>query len=438
MSGKRPRPAEDPVDDPDPKRQKAAVAVDQPLVIRAKAAVPAPRPRKQAKAAAPDPESEYLEEFRRGPQLKNPCPRMYWGKYAHEVRRLILNIKPKPAYFHASRAWNILGYPPPTKEQKNTKPYDVDWFHSEVKSMWKFLVKHDSTKDGHKARAYILDALNTLGYRLEGFRTSRKELFFHTKGRDQQYLDIEGPTKLKAGHEVDVFDYVWYSNTVPNPIPKDEVDAHQEHVSAQWQRLHRFQGFCAIERWQDDDGTENQEHRFFRGIPTPEGPDSLWHALSYWRGSRREWKMAPGNTGFPSIWDHGIVKGRIWTWFMQTVKDHDHVRFRDYWKLHYASIVEHAEYGTMSLMRSLYASPSQGVPAYPTWWDGQPQLTTSAVERVFHDEIFWVIADYFCTQIVVFYPNPVFWDPKKPDHDTYSRSPAGREKAFFTPQMADR
>lgn len=75
---------------------------------------------------------------------------------------------------------------------------------------------------------------------------------------------------------------------MPIPIPTDEIEAHADFQSARWQTLHRFQGFCAIEEWTDqaEDGDEQVQrgHRYFKGIAMPEGPDSLWHALSYLRG----------------------------------------------------------------------------------------------------------------------------------------------------------
>lgn len=97
----------------------------------------------------------------------------------------------------------------------------------------------------------------------------------------------------------------------------------------------------------------------------------------------RYWLYRSRHKGGRSIWSHWEVKARIWTYFMQVLKTSSHVRYAEYHMLQHKSKVRDHDFGMLSLARSLYASQSQGKPAYP------------------HDYLLYVIAEYFCVQIIL-------------------------------------
>jgi len=72
---------------------------------------------------------------------------------------------------------------------------------------------------------------------------------------------------------------------------------------------------------------------------------------------------------------------------MQVLKDKYHQRWAAYHRLQWGSRIRDPNYGQLSLARSLYASPQQGLPAFPTG-----------------PEILCVVADYFWVEIICFYP----------------------------------
>lgn len=92
-------------------------------------------------------------------------------------------------------------------------------------------------------------------------------------------------------------------------------------------------------------------------------------------------------SGGRTIWNHWEVKGRIWAWFMQSLYDRDAMRWRDYHRLNGLSTTNDPDFDQLSLVRALHAGRAQGKPAFCS------------------EEILWVVADYFCAQIIVFEPN---------------------------------
>ena len=339
--------------------------------------------------------------------LGNDGTPMYRGKTQVDIKKSIASCVAKPSFHRVDRAWRALGY-----KDNSPKPIVATTFHNEVEALWRFLVAEDRTKGGHRVRAVILDALNTMGYKLRGFTTDRKYLRLNNDpNRAAIYAAINPPSgNLGRQTAAPALDQYRASQVPIGGIPLDLKAANNEYLSAQWQRLHRYQGFCAVESHlpAGAGAAVVRNLRPLRAIPVPEGPDSLWHAISYWRGGRRLMAgMSMPEQGRPDIFRHWTVKGRIWTYFMQTIRDcnQQNVRWRDYWTLQKRSKVQDQEHGELSLVRSLHASPAQGRPAYPVWWDGE-------VGRGLKDEILWVVADYFATQIIVFYPNPIFFDPK--------------------------
>lgn len=110
--------------------------------------------------------------------------------------------------------------------------------------------------------------------------------------------------------------------------------------------------------------------------------------LTHARG--RYWVQTRDQCYAGDIWKHWVVKGRIWAYFMSVLEDTNHVRWADYHFIQSTGYICLApDYGDITLARSLHASPSQGKAAQSP------------------AEIFWVIADYFRTQVVVFYPDEI-------------------------------
>lgn len=182
----------------------------------------------------------------------------------------------------------------------STKPTTVAVFHAQMEGLWNYLVTQDRTKSGHRVRALIIDALRTLGYKLRGFKTDRKHLRLHTDAvRTNIYTNIiPDPTQYATRVvEADMNEYL--EGDVLAAIPLDAKLANDEYLSAQWQRFHRYQGFCAVENQMgvNAHGQVPSNLRPLRCIPVPEGPDSLWHAVSYWRG------------GADIAWDGGARRG---------------------------------------------------------------------------------------------------------------------------------
>jgi hypothetical protein len=79
--------------------------------------------------------------------------------------RDILGCK-TPTYYNAGKAWNILGYH--GQQQKPTKPT----FVREVNELWDYLGPLTTLK-ARRARAALLDALRTLGFRSPDWSVNR-------------------------------------------------------------------------------------------------------------------------------------------------------------------------------------------------------------------------------------------------------------------------
>lgn len=91
----------------------------------------------------------------------------------------------------------------------------------------------------------------------------------------------------------------------------------------------------------------------------------------------------------PDVSRPWAIKMQIWSYFKSVLKDPTHPRWCEYHMLENRSRTHHPEFGNLSLMRSLHASNRQGLPAFS------------------HRYIFFVIAEFFGTQVVVFrVPDP--------------------------------
>ncbi|KAM7205129.1 hypothetical protein V8F20_003266, partial [Naviculisporaceae sp. PSN 640] len=313
-------------------------------------------------------------------------PPEYNGNTAVENTAAILAAKKKPTYYHQKRAWIILGYGQARLNRPNWQE-----FHQNIQALWGQLFRYDKSRDGRTARALILDALRTLGVRSLRWSTSTRML--HFASHDGTFvLPTTGPGKGTLGDD----NAHTYLQAEP-PLPyEDEVNHQKVFETTQWQKYHRYQGFFSIDTKRTGKSSKSGKKtkpktyaRYFRAIPVPEGPESVWYALSYWVGGRRA--VDPDIIEGPYISSPWILKQRIWTFFMQTIKDSDHDRWRDYHMLQSFSERELEGYGELSLLRTFYASRQQGRAAYPVWPSGWN-----------YDALFLIIADYFATQVIVF------------------------------------
>ncbi|KAM7198992.1 hypothetical protein V8F33_004729 [Rhypophila sp. PSN 637] len=333
--------------------------------------------------------------------LNNNGPPGWRGKTAQEIKLAIMaKTWKKPCYGSAIRAWKTLGY------KQGQRPTDQWALHRQLMELWNFLVDNDGTVQGHTVRAFILDALEAVGIRYTGKTTDSRGLIWMA-GQAQRISiynalpDPVGDNQVKAdGSSIATFVDPVTGNQPRMPV-LDEMHACMITQNAAFDSYQRFQGFCAIETTSTGPGAGDVAetgYRFFQGVPIPYTPNSLWDAVAWWRGDFLRHGLTSGTVATNRWPQRGfVVKGRIYTWFMQTIKDQGAIRFKDYWKLQQASIVRDDEFGELSLIRSLHASVAQGRPAYPTWWNSQPDSET------FNDRILHVIADYFCTQVIVFY-----------------------------------
>ncbi|KAK3319638.1 hypothetical protein B0T19DRAFT_467262 [Cercophora scortea] len=193
-----------------------------------------------------------------------------------------------------------------------------------------------------KARAYILDGLRTFGFRSPLWSVN-------TTGADMHHL--------------------------LHPLRNDGTYSPHDRERSQrmmWVRWRRYQGF-RVRNPGVPLGADGA-NLYFKAIPVPPGPDSLRHSLSYWRSQDRD---SLNNSNGASIWKHGDTKARIWTYmyFMQVLSDQTHDLSRT---------IDH-DFGELSLIRCLHTGSQQSRAAVCYWRN-----------------IFYVIADYFATQVIVF------------------------------------
>ncbi|KAK3345996.1 hypothetical protein B0T25DRAFT_266865 [Lasiosphaeria hispida] len=291
-----------------------------------------------------------------------------------------------PTYFNTKKAWHVLGYagrPKPSIEDFCSQVGQLWDFHaSPTNDFWTLHERRDLV-----ARAYMLDALRTLGFRSPHWVAALLTLDLHPGFAcedGQLYAYFTPGPKEAIPVQRTKSSLLLAQNPAPDPSREGPLWAEVAEMWT-WRKFHRYQGFTVALA----PGGANKKPQLsrFRAIAVPRGPNSLWHSLAYWRSDRRSSGKIyrPGRPVQGSIMRHWQVKARIWTFFMQTLRDSSAPRWRVYHELQAQSTIRDRYYGELSLARSLHASPRQGVPAY----SGK--------------EILYVIADFFACQIVVFY-----------------------------------
>ena len=196
--------------------------------------------------------------------LQNGPPRRN-GKTAAHITDEILNMKGQPTYFNKRRACDILGY------SRSPKPA-LATFVGEINSLW---TTHANlrTRRARRARALMLDALRTLGFRNPYWTVESARLNLDANCSDGGYRAL--PTPQSVSVQQGVNDAREYLAVTPAPVAAPE-EPHWARVvdMVAWRKFHRFQGFTAAM------GTAALIERQFRVVHVPQGPDSLWHALS--------------------------------------------------------------------------------------------------------------------------------------------------------------
>jgi hypothetical protein len=168
-----------------------------------------------------------------------------------------------PTYFNVGRAWNILGY------YRSPRPTLND-FVVDIEDLWTRQGQDHSLK-GRRARASILDALRTLGFRNANWKANTRHLHADVRHQDGSWLTLPDPPR--GGNNYGKSDAREYLAATAPPATNFE-SSHQRHANAlTWSDYHRYQGFKV-----DHAVLGNV---FMRAIPVPPGADSLWHSVSY-------------------------------------------------------------------------------------------------------------------------------------------------------------
>lgn len=188
-------------------------------------------------------------------------PRRRITKSAEMLTDNILRCK-SPTYYNVGRAWIILGY------HQAPKPTVVE-FIGDVGALWKRQATL-TTLRGRRARASMLDALRTLGFRDAKWNTNMHELFITANHQDGSWAMLPDPPRgyYNSGKE-DAREYL--AATAPRAAPTERYFKDTTECIT-WRELHRYYGFTVR------DATGTDVH--LRAFPVPRGADSLWHSLS--------------------------------------------------------------------------------------------------------------------------------------------------------------
>ncbi|KAK3690400.1 hypothetical protein B0T22DRAFT_537074 [Podospora appendiculata] len=316
-------------------------------------------------------------------------PEKRTGKTREQIYKDILSSEVLPTFYNWKRAWGVLGYKiSPRSQPREHRPH-LDVFIQEMIAQWLFIQRdprHPETtsRRAAKARAYILDGLRTFGFRspLWSVNSTDMHVLLDRFRNDGTYGVLPGPRAGRVGTKDTVENTEIYRGfrVIAPAMTTFEPHDRERSQRVMWIRWHRYQGFRV--RSPGVAPGQNGANFYFKAIPVPPGPDSLWHSLSYWRSQYRD---SLNNSNGASIWKHGNAKARIWTYFMQVLADQTHVRWKDYQRYQHLSRTVHPDFGELSLIRCLHAGRLQSRAAVCYW-----------------RSILYVIADYFATQVIVF------------------------------------
>lgn len=188
-------------------------------------------------------------------------PKRKVNKSPQKLTADILSCK-VPTYYNVGKAWNILGYygaPRPTLQN----------FVDDVSALWDHQTTLKTPK-GRKARAYMLDALRTLGFRNPAFHTERAPLRLEVGDQDGSWGALPAP--FRGGNNYGKKDAREYLAAVaPRATPNEPGRRSMIERAILLPDFHLFYGF----RY----GPEH-DHEKLRALPVPDGANSLWHCIS--------------------------------------------------------------------------------------------------------------------------------------------------------------
>jgi len=174
-----------------------------------------------------------------GPQGAPPLilPPARDGKTAEQITDAILGLKCIPTYYDVDRAWVVLGY------FRSDKPTLQDFVRN-TQDLWSFHVRQNWSRRASQARAYILDALRTMGFVSPHWKVNTRNLFLVEEDSDGRYATLGDPPKRPPRVFKDGREYI--QAQAPDASGNSETLArHLE--SRQWLRFHRYQVSSAVE-----------------------------------------------------------------------------------------------------------------------------------------------------------------------------------------------
>jgi len=212
-----------------------------------------------------------------------------WGiaKFGRSASRTVdFIIATKPPYRDIQRSWRALGY------MGEGKPAEVE-FRGHVEQLWQDLdlqqfADRKQLKRAHKARRYILAAIDAIGY-YNSPRFSASDLcpelnLTHQDSSTNRpyghWAALPAPLSLQeytryarrpARRESALREDQYAENPLRAHAPQQLVDVPDVYRN-QWQRYHRYYNFGAV----GGDGG----HALFRALPVPRNQWSLWHSIA--------------------------------------------------------------------------------------------------------------------------------------------------------------
>lgn len=170
----------------------------------------------------------------------------------------------RPTYYNVGRAWNILGY------YRSPRP-TLASFVLDVEALW-WRQNNDRSLKGRRARAAMLDALRTLGFRNYRWRANIDRIHLFVGDQDGSWANLPDPPRGGNNYgKSDAREYL--AVTAPAPSIREAWELQHYHLTQTWGQYHRYQGFrtrnFSMGQW-----------LLMRAFPVPPGPDSLWHSVS--------------------------------------------------------------------------------------------------------------------------------------------------------------
>ncbi|KAK3382624.1 hypothetical protein B0T24DRAFT_661300 [Lasiosphaeria ovina] len=317
-----------------------------------------------------------------GMRTTAPAPPRYLNCTINQLRDSINRRGPKFTQGDHERAWTVLGYNGSVKPDQNDFEVAMDY-------LWECLFNHGGRRKADvEARSRVLEALKTLGYSCRKWKTGCASLDIREYTNNPNWRQVDDFPVYNEGRWQDLENPRWPGK---KPYQKDAEqvikDAYEERPNDRlsaiaiaeaevaecmvWTRMCIYNyGFYT----QAEDGTRVK----FLGYAVPRGG-----------GSHHLGRNTPD--GRKNCMLHWQAKAAVWAYFTQVLHHPEHPRWRDYVALEVNSRRNNTSpvSGTTSLLRHLHCNE---------------EMHGRHVQRV-HPSMFYVLADFFGLQVVVFTPN---------------------------------